>query len=150
MATTQTFAFDMKNISADWGDRLDGILRQSIQDVSEAVIEGTPVDTGFARASWWGELGPEPTGHPSPPPEPEIGEYGYKESIGDGAAMALSQVSLVLLDIKPGATFGLYNNAEYIVDLEYGKSRQAPIGMMRINIMRWPSIVTKWAERLAK
>lgn len=150
MATTETFAFDMKGISADWGDRLDGIIRQSIQDVTEAVIEGTPVDTGFARASWWGEIGPEPTGHPSPPPEPNVDSDGIKQSIGDGAAMAMGQVSLVLLNIKVASTFGLYNNANYIVDLEYGKSMQAPVGMMRINIFRWPTIVAKWAARLAK
>jgi hypothetical protein len=142
--TTETFVFDMGKIASDWGDRLTGVVRQSTQDISEAVIEGTPVDTGFARASWWMEIGTAPTAHPNPPPEPAVDQDGIRQSIGDGLSMALGGVSIVLLNIKLGDTIGLYNSASYIVDLEYGSSAQAPVGMVRINALRWPQIVNKW------
>lgn len=148
--SSETFVFDMQNIAAEWGDRMLGVVRQSTQDVTEAIIEGTPVDTGFARASWWMELGAAPTAHPNPPPEPAVDADGIRQTIGDGFAMAMGGVSIVLLNVKMGDTIGVYNSANYIVDLEYGKSMQAPVGMVRINALRWPQIVNKWLEAFSK
>lgn len=35
---------------------------------------------------------------------------------------------------------------DYIRDLEYGRSDQAPHGMVRINVAKWPEIVKKHAK----
>jgi len=49
-------------ISAD----LDKIIVATNIDLWNDVVEGTPVDTGFARASWWAAIG-DPGANPSPP-----------------------------------------------------------------------------------
>ncbi len=50
------------------------------------------------------------------------------------------------LDARPEMTI-IYNNVEYIVPLEYGHSKQAPQGMVRVSIAdivnAWPNLVTE-------
>ncbi len=55
------------------------------------------------------------------------------------------------LDVRPEMTI-IYNNVEYIVPLEYGHSKQAPQGMVRVSIAdivnAWPGIVTQVRQEI--
>lgn len=83
---------------------------------------GTPVDTGFARNSWWVSTtaGGGPAGSPD------------QRSINDGGALALgaSQATLLSADIRLPMYY--FNNAAYIIPLEFGWSAQAPRGFVRL------------------
>lgn len=106
-----------------WADKvskrdLPKLAVASAMEAYSRVKERTPVDTGFAQASWWMSLGE--TGSP--------GQVVYAASLGDVIRVA--------------------NSARYIVPLEYGHSKKRPEGMVRVTLAEWDSIVDEQARRL--
>ncbi len=85
-------------------------------DLLVAVMRKTPVDTGHARRGWRLTIDQKAT-DASPP--------------GDPIAEAMKVMSG-----HQGPIRVLYvtNNVEYIVELEYGHSQQAPQGMLAISL----------------
>ena len=91
--------------------------RQLAQDVAYTIAEnivvggayspGTPVDLGHARASWQMDLNGAP--------------------VSSGEAMAAGAVG-----VKLGDQVNMTNDAPYIRRLEYGWSKQAPAGFVRM------------------
>lgn len=77
----------------------------------------TPVDTGRARGNWHISIG-----HP----EPSVSETKTQTPLpSEGEKLKSS---------KAGDTIYIQNNLPYIVGLEYGRSRQAPQGMVRLTM----------------
>jgi hypothetical protein len=99
---------------------------------------GTPLDTGFARASWWKNIGSVGK-HPNQPvPVPS----GQKVSATLASSIPLGKLGL-------GDRAFLANNAEYIRKLEFDShSRQAPQGMVRITIAEAPRFWELAKQRL--
>lgn len=110
------FAADISRICRKAGDDMDAVARMTCQDLGFIVVEGTPLDTGFARASW----------------QPSLNTPQVAAGPGD----AMGQVALVTAQMKAGDKFFMLNNAAYILRLEYGWSQQAPNGMVRITLAR--------------
>jgi len=131
MATGTTFAADIRRLVAKYKTRVDDVVKQSVQELSERAVTGTPVDTGFARASWWSSVDNSRTSHPSPPAQ------------GGGGAAAISPGDIAA---APGHVFQLRNGAAYIRRLEFGHSAQAPSGWVRLAIADFPNIVAKAAR----
>ena len=101
---------------------------------------GTPVDTGFARASWWKNINQVGT-HPDPPVPVEKGQKVVSSGRG--------QMPLGKLKLTDKAY--LANNAKYILALEYGHSQgQAPQGMVRITLAEAPKFWELAKRRLAQ
>jgi hypothetical protein len=91
------------------------------KDAPNTVVShsGTPKKTGFARASWWKNIGSVGS-HPNQPTK--------------GASVSAPSLQ-PLGKIKLNEKAYLANNAPYILALEYGHSQgQAPQGMVRITI----------------
>lgn len=91
---------------------------------------GTPIDTGFARGSWVGGIGSEG---------------------GEGAgteAGAAAQLQSTALRVVAGDTVYMSNHAPYIRRLEFGHSRQAPQGMVRLAVAAAPLIAEEVAQHL--
>ena len=80
----------------------------------------TPVDTGFARASWYALVNQSDGAHPAQPVKTQ-----GKNSVSDNNAGTVE-----LLKAKWGDRVTIANNAEYIQRLEEGSSQQAPQGMV--------------------
>lgn len=105
--------------------RLGQVAQQMAFIVAEAVVvgnqygPGTPVDTGFARANWATSLNSEPSGELTERPEGDA-KYPTPEITVPG--------------MKLGDVFRMANNAVYAGSLEFGHSKQAPAGMVRIVI----------------
>jgi hypothetical protein len=78
---------------------------------------GTPVDTGFASASWILSISE---------PSDEVG--GSKENVDLGPSDR-GVTALMNYKITYGAVF-LVNNTDYIVELNYGSSPQARTGFV--------------------
>lgn len=77
---------------------------------------GTPIDTGYASASWWFAT--------TSLPARQTKNGTVEESL---AKQNQSKVSILTYSLKDGSTF-VYNDTEYIEYLLWGSSKQAPAG----------------------
>ncbi len=111
-----------------------GLVRRIVQRVSLDCAEniivggkyapGTPVDTGLARSSWHVQLNDRAL----PPARPHsVGAHVAWSGAVDKGTAALAGMGL-------GDVAYILNNLPYIKALEYGHSKQAPRGMVRITL----------------
>lgn len=104
-----------KRITAD----ADTIKRKIALEIFSRLLSTTPIDTGRARAGWSVD-----TRHGSyVPPKDESG-YGFDRSMVVTAAMIPKGADLICI----------YNNVEYIVQLNDGTSTQAPREFVEIEV----------------
>jgi hypothetical protein len=117
----------MKDAEAIYSLGCDMIFNSIIvgKDAPDTVVShsGTPVDTGFARASWWKAIG-------------GVGSHPNQPTKGETVSAPLHPLGKLKLTQKAY----LANNAPYILALEYGHSSQArnPDGMIRITLEEAP------------
>lgn len=83
-------------------------------EFTRRVIQRTPVDTGRARAGWSAILD----------------AHGLPIPGGEGAAKGRSESGYVERD----ELVEIVNGVPYIVALEFGHSKQAPAGMVRVTV----------------
>ena len=83
------------------------------------LVNRTPVDTGFARMNWHATINKEP-------PSGSLINPGPSNSFPKPTTPGFSSV-------KYGDVIYMFNNTSYIEELENGKSRQAPNGMLAIS-----------------
>jgi hypothetical protein len=95
------------------------LVRKVSLSVGADIIENTPVDTGYARSNWWPSAGT---------PVATVSPEGTLATGNDPAA--------ALASLKAFEPFYWSNHVTYINKLEYGHSKQAPQGMVRIAIER--------------
>lgn len=138
-----TFLADLRKKRDVPVEHANKFLRAVGSDVNENLVAGgefspgTPVDTGFARASWW-PSGEDAGVHPNPPQKGEDGTV----VITGGADVALS-----LAGFGIGEVLAFNNNADYIVPLNNGHSKQAPQGFTDGIVASWDTLVSKaWAR----
>lgn len=142
------FSAQLANARALLRAQLDQVVQGAAFIVWEGITvgnrygPGTPVDTGFARNSWWANAGQSPSAgtHPNPPATPVKGQRLAPN--GDLA-------SLAILGATAGSVLTFSNGAAYAEALELGHSRQAPAGFVRVVAAQWPSIVTDVARTLS-
>jgi hypothetical protein len=101
------------------------VVKKIVFDVFTKIVWRTPVDTGRCRASWGIER--SKVGSDQAPD-------GMK--VDPQTATGIAREQLQKLNV-PSQELGrsvwwIYNNLPYAVALEYGHSRQAPSGMVRI------------------
>lgn len=106
---------------------------------------GTPIDTGFARASWYGGIGGE--GQPPSVAKPVTKRRGERASEARAAAL---QIEATAHKAKAGDTLILANAAPYVRRLEFGWSRQAPQGFIRRAVMAAQHILNEVAAHVLK
>lgn len=114
--STKQFSAKIREWAVGVEKGLDAVCRQTAQEMAFRTISHTPVDTGFAKGSW----------------QPSINTIKDGKGSPDKASGRVSaEAALVAAQVKAGDVFYLTNNAHYIVNLEYGHSKQAPNGMVR-------------------
>lgn len=99
---------------------------------------GIPVDTGFARASLQVSLDSLPQ------------VSSERPQAGQTYAWSDNGMSAVIAGAQLGSTIYAGWTANYAIYLEYGHSRQAPSGFVRINALQWPQIVAQVANEAKK
>lgn len=104
------------------------------KDAPDTVVShsGTPVDTGFARASWWKAID-------------GVGSHPNQPAKGETVSAPLHPLGKLKFSDKAY----LANNAPYILALEYGHSKQAGDGMIRITLAEAPRFWELAKKRLA-
>jgi hypothetical protein len=105
---------------------LDRVTRQATFQLFNAVQLRSPVDTGRFRGNWQTTQG-----------NPAEGTLDRTDS---GGSLAQAE-ALKALRIPAGDVVYFTNNLPYARRLEYGWSRQAPAGMVRLSVNEFAAAV---------
>src|SRR3569623_1384754 len=130
-----SFTTAIDNWVADTEARMTAVFKESTQRVFSLADNGVPVDTGFARAS------PQASTEAMPSiVSDNKGEEGkaYPADFG--------QISAVIANAKLGQTIYVGWTASYVLPLEYGHSKHAPSGFVRIAAAQWGQVVSQVTE----
>jgi hypothetical protein len=122
-------------------DRLErnsnALFKRTVLAADQAVVLGTPVDTGVARSNWRVSIGgPLSTTVPAFSPGERLG-------IGEqaNAAGALNQARAAVGRRREGQDAYITNNVPYIGALNDGSSRQAPANFVEMGVMAAVSVI---------
>jgi hypothetical protein len=124
------FAAQVDDWTKKTEQRMTAVFRESTQRVASIAANGVPIDTGFARASIRASLDEMP-GIVS----------GSKGEDGKTYPSNFGQVTLTIAGAELGNTVYIGWTASYILPLEYGHSKQAPAGFVRLAAEQWQVIV---------
>jgi hypothetical protein len=125
------FELDIQRYVDKANGRIDLVVRKISLDLFRRVVMKSPVDTGRFKGNWQVQIGAVPGGT-------------LKLDDKDGTA-TIARVTAETLKLKAGEVIYLVNNLEYARALEYGHSKQAPSGMVRITVAEFPQVVNKAA-----
>lgn len=131
-----SFTLDVKAFCEKAKKNPEIVMRQVSMKLFSAIILGSPVDTGRFRNNWFAS---------GATPSRETTTYTGKQ----GTA-AIARVGKV---ITAARNYGwteltLTNNLPYAERLEYGWSKQAPVGMVRVNIARFQQLINEEAAKV--
>jgi hypothetical protein len=114
---------------------VDLVIRKISLDMFKRVISKSPVDTGRFKGNWQVAIGSIPTG------TLEVEDKAGTATIAKADAEALK--------LKAGDIIYLVNNLPYSRPLEYGWSKQAPSGMVRLSVTEYGAVATAAASEVA-
>lgn len=114
------------------GEKAETVTRKVAFDILSSVMRRSPVDTGRFRGNWMTALGTINTS-----------TSGVADKSG---GQALAQGASVLASFKPGQTIYMTNSLPYARRLEYGWSKQAPQGMVRLSVVEFSQFLQRAAE----
>lgn len=126
---TGSFSAQLQQFAEQTKDQIDDIFRDIVIEIGSSVIRLTPVDTGRARANWQFSI--------DSPANASLDEY-------DKAGFnTIAKLVGEVQTLEAGQTAYIVNNLIYSIPLEYGHSRQAPTGMVRVTLARFQQIVSE-------
>lgn len=131
-----SFELDIQRFVDKAKGNIDLVIRKIALDMFKRVIMKSPVDTGRFRANFQVAIGSMPA--------------GTLEIDDKTGAATISKVTAATLGLSAGQTIYLVNNLAYARRLEYGHSKQAPNGMVRITVQEFPGVVNKAASEVPK
>ena len=136
-----SFSFDLSSFTKKAGANADLVVKRVVAGMAESVIEMSPVGDGV----YW----------KSPPPKGYVGgrfrgnwDYGFNAApkqqfdvVDKTGAMSMGRV---LMGLSAAPTAGIHyiaNNLPYAERLENGWSRQAPVGMVGVTVLKFQGLV---------
>lgn len=132
-----SFSRDIIFFTAKTVDKMNKVIRMSAYDLFSSIVLETPVDKGVLRNNWFASIGSRST-----------------ESTNFGAptgAATNNRINEVLKNVKLDDLIYLSNNLAYALPIEFdGHSGKAPHGMVRVNTVRWETIVANNVRRFNK
>lgn len=110
------------------------VVRQVTIKLYSQIILASPVDTGRFRMNWQATYGSPATGI----------------IIGDdpSGSRAIARATNFVMNSPEWDEFRFTNNLPYAERLEYGYSRQAPQGMVRVTVSRFQRLLDEAAARM--
>lgn len=124
-----SFTDALKGFEAHVEGKVSRVVRGSIEELGDRLIERTPKDTGRAKSNW--NLSLE-TPDPHTTERTDIRTLNNIEDIPREAG---------------GFIYFVTNGLPYAPALERGHSQQAPNGMVGLTAMEWPQIVDLAVQR---
>ncbi len=105
------------------GDKIPVVARQTAIQLQSSMVEKSPVDTGRFRGNWNCGIGAV--------------DVGTTDSVDPSGGVVMGRTVTALNKWKLGDTIFLTNSLPYARPLEYGHSKQAPQGMVRLTIVEY-------------
>lgn len=131
-----TFAADLAKFQHKTGKNMDQLVRNVTLEMANSVIEMSPVDTGRFRGNWQ---------HGSGSPD-----LSTNEALDPNGAASKARIAASTANVKAGGIEYVTNNLPYAISLEYGRSTQAPSGMVRITVARFRQLIAKALQSIPK
>lgn len=128
------FTLDIQAFVAKAKKNPETVMRQVSLKLFSAIIKASPVDTGRFRGNW------QTTGV-----TPATGLIAGVDPTGN---KAVNSAATFITNAPGWDTFTLTNNLPYAERLEYGWSKQAPVGMVRVNIARFQQLINEEAAKV--
>lgn len=130
---------DFSAAVADWvkqsKEAVEAVFHRSADLVGEAVMQGTPIDTGFLVHSFQASASEMPSIKKGSKPNVNAGPGSYTFDKGP--------INLVIQGVPLGNPIYLGFTAEYAPYVEYGANGRAGRGMVRLAAQRWQGIVNQ-------
>lgn len=133
---TGTFSEQLEGFAEYAKEAADEIFKSVVIQVGSSLINLSPVDTGRFLANW--QFSINSTSNASLDETDQMGDKTLARFVKEVGPLTYGQTAYI------------YNNLIYGVSLEYGHSRQAPAGMLRITLARFQQIVNQAVEELAQ
>lgn len=128
------FTLDIQAFVAKAKKNPETVMRSVSLKLFSAIIKASPVDTGRFRGNW------QTTGV-----TPATGLIAGVDPTG---SKAVNSAATFITNAPGWDTFTLTNNLPYAERLEYGWSKQAPVGMVRVNIARFQQLINEEAAKV--
>lgn len=128
------FTLDIQTFVAKAKKNPETVMRSVSLKLFSAIIKASPVDTGRFRGNW------QTTGV-----TPATGLIAGVDPTGN---KAVNSAATFITNAPGWNTFTLTNNLPYAERLEYGWSKQAPVGMVRVNIARFQQLINEEAAKV--
>lgn len=118
-----SFKADFAKLIEKAGERAEDVVRKTALQLQTSMIEMAPVDTGRFKGNF----------------VPGIGTINLKNDYppDKSGAAAIDRTKVALQGWKAGQTIFLTNSLPYSRRLEYGWSKQAPGGMVRLTVANY-------------
>lgn len=128
------FKRDFAKILQRAGDKANTVVRASAVRLGASMVQKSPVDTGRFKGNWvYGTN----TANLSIAGAPDKGgQYSIARFVTGTQAW------------KAGETMYMTNSLPYAKRLEYGWSKQAPSGMVRLTVMEWKQYIAAEAAKV--
>lgn len=126
------FSIPLTRLAQKSGLSLSTVVRKATLDIFSRVVLRSPVDTGRFRANWNVSYG-----QPNASVTTDTGQGRIQAEIASVATSPVGSVSY------------LTNGLPYARRLEYGYSKQAPAGMVRLTVREFGAFVDKAIASLA-
>lgn len=135
-----TFAVDVSKWVRKAKGNTSAVIRKIAFDLGARIIMRTPVDSGRARANWMFAVGKPNTGTTDKlDTKTPVNDAG----IGDSVSKNLLLQGLAGFDPMKQKSIFITNSLPYIKRLEFGWSKQAPAGMVRLTVAEFAGIARK-------
>lgn len=125
-----SFELQLSNFAKNAGEKSDAAVRTVVLEIGARLIARSPVDTGRFRSNWNYSLNA---------PTAETTEQTGELFVNHLAALPTTGAA--------SATHFLQNNLPYGPALEYGHSKQAPLGIVGLTVLEFNGIVDDAAKR---
>lgn len=129
-----SFALDVSKFVEKAKKNPEKVMRQVSIKLFSAIIKASPVDTGRFRMNWMASGG-----------TPAAGTTDAMDKSGN---TAIGNATSFVLKAADWHEFTLTNNLPYAQRLEYGWSKQAPQGFVRVNVGRFQNLIDQEAAKV--
>lgn len=128
------FTLDIQAFVAKAKKNPETVMRSVSLKLFSAIIKASPVDTGRFRGNWQ-TTGVAPA-------------TGLVAGVDPTGGKAVNSAATFITNAPGWDTFTITNNLPYAERLEYGWSKQAPVGMVRVNIARFQQLINEEAAKV--
>lgn len=136
MSNGSVFSAQIAEFVAKAKGNADLVVRKVVLEMFSRVIQKSPVDSGRFKSSYLVSINSTPTGDPG--------------TVDKSGAPSFLRVNAAVAQLSAGTVITMTSSLEYALALEYGHSRQAASGMVRITVLEFAGVVTQAAASLPK